>query len=650
MAVLCLCTVLPLRSAVSSSESTFQGKRSVIIENELYRLTFVPETGGRCLSFKDLKTGFDFVKPGYWGMFVDHWANLVWPSGLMHLPYTAKVAKTADSVSVTLSIVVPEKGGGAGSPSLNNTLKMPTAKELIGLKLSKTITLKSGSPVIYVKQMLENPTDVSKSAALSFQHHFDSGKSGARISNMPDMEGLIGPVTETRKLNQPGSGKNWCISPVAGWNSIYDPKHNQGIGFAFDYNLTDKIYSSGLTAEWFLESVTLPPKGSFETEYTLRVLKGLNEVVYVSKDLAAGAVFREKPSPVTADFYFQTMENSEQTVNMQCEIYSGEKACSIEKKNFNGIKLGPNPKMVSVSVPVKDPSVTNYTVFRWTITRNDGKKEYFELNYIGNENDHQRRYHFGEIEAGSAALAGTGAANSYRAFRPAKILKREKFDLKKIRANSGKADSVLVLFGLYTNFLRIHEALSGTFGKKLRWANGIPNGIQGFPGTREELFRNKLVVMSNINFNALRHSRLFMLDDFVREGGTLLITGGFYTYGHGEFKGSIFEELSPLEGMRPFELRRENNGKPFLLKKTGVPHPLSSVLNIDKNNEVAYLHELKAKKDAVVLAAAGKHPAIVVRKHGNGQVVACTMTVMGEAKNPWYDGAWWKDFLKELAK
>ena len=106
-------------AAVSARTVNEGGKELVVIANDSLELTFEPARGGRCVRFVFRDNGEQIIGGAeVSGMFLDHWAKYPWPSGLMWLPYEAKIVGDGTTrVGVQLQLTVPAKGGGKGSPS-----------------------------------------------------------------------------------------------------------------------------------------------------------------------------------------------------------------------------------------------------------------------------------------------------------------------------------------------------------------------------------------------------------------------------------------------------------------------------------------------------------------------------------------------------
>ncbi len=71
--------------------------------------------------------------------------------------------------------------------------------------------------------------------------------------------------------------------------------------------------------------------------------------------------------------------------------------------------------------------------------------------------------------------------------------------------------------------------------------------VEGFPTTREDLYRYRALVLGSIEASFFTHDQLAMIADFVSErGGTLLVLGGRRALAEGGYKGTPVEDVLPV--------------------------------------------------------------------------------------------------------
>jgi uncharacterized membrane protein len=183
------------------------------------------------------------------------------------------------------------------------------------------------------------------------------------------------------------------------------------------------------------------------------------------------------------------------------------------------------------------------------------------------------------------------------------------------------------------------------------WANCPPNGVETFPGTYDELFRYDLVVLSDVNYKALGDIAMEMICDYVHEGGSLLVVGGPYAYGNGEFEGSRFLDVLPVHLSGPFDLKWAGQGKSWKLKPNGTDHAVLGNVAFDQEPRVFWHHFLTPKKDSIVMLQAGDKPALVVGRYGKGKVAALSLSPTGvgaQGEVPWWDWDGWFPLVRNL--
>ena len=170
----------------------------------------------------------------------------------------------------------------------------------------------------------------------------------------------------------------------------------------------------------------------------------------------------------------------------------------------------------------------------------------------------------------------------------------------------------------------------------------LPNHLAAsqFPLTREELDRYDVVILSDIGANTLllhpdtflrgarRPNRLRLLADWVCDGGSLAMCGGYYSfqgiYGASRYRGTPIEEVLPVN-MLPIDDRIEmpEGAIPEVLMPD---HPI--VADID--GEWPYLlgcNEVTVKPGAQLIATVAGHPLLVVREVDRGHTLAWTSDI-----------------------
>ncbi len=146
------------------------------------------------------------------------------------------------------------------------------------------------------------------------------------------------------------------------------------------------------------------------------------------------------------------------------------------------------------------------------------------------------------------------------------------------------------------------------------WANCPPNAIETFPGTYEELFSYNAVVLSDVNYKAVGDIGFEMIRDYVEQGGRLLVTGGPYAFGDGEFEDTRFLDVLPVELSGPFDLKWAGKGQ-------------------------------------IMEIGAGGQPVLILGKYGQGKVAVLTLSPTGisaKGETAWWDWDGWGPLVKNI--
>jgi len=627
-------------AAVSSRTVNEGGKALVVIANDGLELTFEPARGGRCVRFVFRDNGEQIIgSSGVDGMFIDHWAKYPWPSGLMWLPYDAKmVGDGTTRVGVRLQLMVPAKGGGKGSPSREGSLDTPTSPDLVGLVVSKTVWLNADNDVIVVEQEIRNPTAESRAVAPYIQHNLNLG--GRRYMNswyLPSGQGVVvnlQPDAEGGKT----IGPDWVLDPTAGWMAVRDRATDRGLLFAFDYNYVQKLYTCGSTAEWFMESVPVGPGKSFATQYLIKPVKGYEDFVYGSRRLVADIRPDEKGGKIHVAHHVAATQRPRNDVQIAFTVTGWKSKQVVAEKRFTVASLGFEKAVQEFDF---DPVALSDGVVIKAVVQADRKEERYEHYYAGDKAEHESRYNYFATKGG--ALAGA-KGDAYFVKPPRKRKTFDKPDFAKVARPAADKYKCLVVFGLYTHVLNLDDALAGWKGKngaapQFTWANCPPNAIESFPGSYDELFAYNAVVLSDVNFKAIGDIGFEMLCDYVAQGGSLVVAGGPYALGNGEFEDTRFLDVMPAKLSGPFDLKWAGKGKSWDLVAAKADDPLLARVSFEQKPKVFWHHFVTPKADTQVVLTAGGKPALILGRYGKGKVALFTLSPTG--KEAPGEIAWW---------
>ena len=626
----------------------------ILLKNRFLEMTFDPARGGRCSRLLVRATGEQVIGDAdVSGLFLDHWAKYAWPSGLMHLPYEYELVKEGQRrAGVRLWVRVPKSGGGKGARDRNTSLKMATSPDLVGLTVRKTIWLNSDNDTIEVDQELVNTTTQSRAAALYIQqnlvmsgsHYSDNwylpSTSGVRVNLQPEKRGgrAIGP--------------DWIQTPVAGWMAVKDRKTGHGMVFAFDYNYLSKTYTSGATGEWFLEPVPIGPGKSFITKYVIKPVSGFKDFVYGSSALVADIQADEVGQgriKVTHEVMAVGRDRKDVTVELQVIGWKSKKL--LAAREFQIARL--SAKRLQQELVFKPATLADGLLIS-AVVRTGKKEERYERFYAGDRAELQARTNLFATEGGGLP---SGRGDRYFRPQPRKRKQFDKPDFAKLAKRDPKRFRCLVVFGLYTHILNLDDAVTGWKHRdtdtpvEFTWANCPPNGVETFPGTYDELFQYDLVVLSDVNYRALGDVAMEMVCDYVEQGGSLLVAGGPYAFGNGEFQGARFLDVLPVRLRGPFDLKWAGKGKSWNLSGKQPEHPLLKGVRFDQSPRVFWHHFVTPKPKATVVLNAGTEPTLILGRYGKGRVAALTLSptgLAGKGEVAWWDWDGWFPLVRNL--
>lgn len=163
-----------------------------------------------------------------------------------------------------------------------------------------------------------------------------------------------------------------------------------------------------------------------------------------------------------------------------------------------------------------------------------------------------------------------------------------------------------------------------------------PNHVaaERFPTTAEELSKYDVVVLSDIGANTLLlpngvfakgeriPHRLEVLAQWVRDGGSLLMVGGYLSFqgieAKANYRNTALARVLPVE----MEVGDDREETPQGVKAVLLDNHAATVGLPTTWPEVLGHHRFVAREGAVVLATVGDYPLLVVDDEGAGRVAA----------------------------
>jgi len=218
-----------------------------------------------------------------------------------------------------------------------------------------------------------------------------------------------------------------------------------------------------------------------------------------------------------------------------------------------------------------------------------------------------------------------------------------------IRTESNIGEAYLIN-GMYHEFFRMPEILKQLgiqdvtkFYCRKQYTASALSLTPSFPYSLSALKKTKYIFLNNAILTLWDRT---LVQKFVEQGGTLIVFGGYYSFGKGEIKGTVFENLYPVKVMDCFDIIK--TGKSEYL----VPNRSFSYLRPFrwKDNPVClYRHNVLVKNKASILVRSGEKPFLVSWKIGKGRVIVCLGTPLGEPQKgqlPFWE---WRDWPAMMA-
>jgi uncharacterized membrane protein len=399
-----------------------------------------------------------------------------------------------------------------------------------------------------------------------------------------------------------------------------------------------------------MESVPVSPGKSFAFQYLIKPVSGFKDVVYGSRRLVADIRPDEVNGKVHVTHEIAATREPLTDVNIAVTVTGWKSKQVLAEKTFTLNTLG--LAKVAQTFDFVPAALADGVVIK-AVVQAGGKEERYEYYYAGDKAEHERRYNYFATKGG--ALAGSkGDAYFIKPPRKAKVFNKP--DFAKVARPAADQYKCLVVFGLFTHILNIDDALAGWTGKTgaapaFTWANCPPNAIETFPGSYDELFSYNVVVLSDVNYQAIGDVGFEMLCDYVQQGGSLLVVGGPYALGNGEFEDTRFLEVLPATLSGPFDLKWAGKGQSWDLLPVKADDPLLAGVSFAQQPKVYWHHFVTPKANTQVVLTAGGKPALMLGQYGKGKVALLTLSPTGkegDGEIAWWSWDGWPQLVKNI--
>lgn len=588
------------------------GQTVLTVKHPAFTLDLHPSQGGRGLLVASAAGELNAPDKPDVGFFRECFSEAGMEAPPANLPYQFSVEKN-DGKSLVITF----------HTTLSKEIAGP---DLDGVVLKRTLTFDASRPDILVEVGLSNPTASTRYASLGIQNRFQIEKSGNDLAYLPTTRNVLEVSRSALVFGYYSKGGKWEYEPVEGWMGVLDPTAKRGIVFVMDGNILESFYNGDGTAGWFMDMGELLPQAAVATAYRVIPVEGFSSLTYASDKLVAGIRVLPQKGKTLATLAVEPLQPSgdislEATV---LDVRSGE------VKPLNPVQLEAPPTGKATTKQIALPGAMTGPV----VVRVHAKAADFDCAYEVME---EGSFH-------AQPIPNLTLAVEYRRQMPARQPVRRVAEgvPEPAKAAGPKERSALVFFGLYTQWLKLEDALNGW---KIKISDARPAKVDYVPPA-SEISKYALVVLSDVTAESLPASVIRRIEDYVKKGGSLLVMGGPYAYGHGRYAEKGIEAMLPVEGA-PFDLKWAKTGLPFRITND---HPITRGMDLTANPMVYWNHAVKVKPSGEVLMEAGDGaPLLVVQNYGKGKVACFMGAPLGEPPNgqkPFWEWDGFVPFLK----
>lgn len=571
----------------------------VTVSHPDFELRIHPRESGRCeLFFK--KGGLYPADKKPQSLFRECFFAKQMENGFQNQPYQCSTTKNGPITTVTLKRVLIESECGV---------------DLAGVELQRVITIDPSKSTIAIDVIMKNSTGADRYIAFGVKNRFRIEKFKENLTYAPTTRCVLELTKNGMVWGYYARNTKWEYEPVAGWLAVNDPKRKKGLGFSFDYNVLESLYvaESDSVLGWYYDGGPLPDGQQFKTSYYVVPFNGLDTVSFLSKDVVIG-VKPPKKGKRNVSVSALSPESKAIVLDLETKIMKTGESQSLGKLNFE-LK----PKQV-VTKTVNFPSTPDSACD--IIAQGEiGGSPIILHQYVENG------FHTQPIFALPLNIPFTTPKPEKRRLieeaSSSKPIKREK--------------KALIFYGIYTQHYHLDKVFEGW---DVILADSPPARTKLIPPATT-IDQYSVIVLSDINAGCLPGIVVNRLKRYVKNGGALLVLGGPYAYGQGNYQTSGLDEMLPVESAF-FDLQPEKSVKKIVSKRDDI--------KIESPLSFYWRHRCPVKKNGNIWLSDGKNPILVVAPYGKG-MVGCFLTApLGKAKSgerPFWETATWIGTMKQ---
>lgn len=185
--------------------------------------------------------------------------------------------------------------------------------------------------------------------------------------------------------------------------------------------------------------------------------------------------------------------------------------------------------------------------------------------------------------------------------------------------------------GLWWDYFHLGEVMAemgGAFPTSSYYSRGqYGTSLDGFPNTWQQLSSHNLVILANIDAPALQARGRALLEEYVKNGGGLLILGGPFAFQRGGYRHTALDRMLPCDLVGDNRLKADN----LIWKPTDEAAKwFPKNLKWELSPRAFYYHPMRPRPTSTVLVEADGHPVVAVIPYGKGRVGVVAATVEGD--------------------
>ena len=554
-----------------------------------------PARGGQIVSAVLKQGDVQFGNTGAMtaGLFAEHDTKQAHPGELMNAAYEAKTAAEADGTAVITLARVAEGGWRDEAP--------PSLK---GLRYEKSFRVSPSLALIDVTCRVTNSSAENKLLDYWLQSIGRIGGSdAANYYYRPTVDGLSVTSSEDAQGN-----RQFVLNPAEGWCAVVNRQLKVSCFYLFDRAAIERLYNctSAFTQEFMYQRVPLPPGKSWETNLKLRIVEGIDQPVFASEAIVAGASVDSLADKTVVRHRLAAMNKPLKNVRVVSALRDIRTDYDIKAAEKRVAEIG----AATVEIPVEFSNYTGGAKKVCVSVYHDGGAVFYEC---------------------PITMLGDVSFPYHRAVEPVAmaIPKPDNLDAVWAAARKNSAGVLRIGDSLSTRGWRFDDLAKAVnlpvvacpYTPGSWWKNA---SLGAFPISLDDLFRYDVVAVLDGDAKALRFYGCDMLRDYVKQGGGVLLLGGYNSYGKGSLADTPLAEIMPVKTTGGFDLKPAKEHTP--IKGTAA----SAFADGAATATVEWFQETVPVDGAEVFLTIDGKPLLVGKNFGKGKVLAWTGCALGE--------------------